>query len=1018
MNINSTSQASAPPHYQQPTPQPLLEKKTKSKTANFITQIYDGIHSHLAKLNISKVMIESSPSKSCRAFISALLASCQSPIKPAEIAAIDPNLYKKTLANGLTFYVRKNDHPLPQKAYLRLVLRVGMLNETPEEKGIAHLIEHIAQIETASFPKNKIMNYLSLKGVQWSGDKNAHTGPEETVYELDIPLGDPETLEKSLFILSEVASKATLSEEVINNEREIVIAELSQNRSAWNRYANKKRAIKCAGSPYATLIDRDLEIESINKCPKEVIQAFYKRWYQPKNMAVIAVGDFDQKKTGDLVEKYFGKIPSSNIPPSEHKYKLEIKTGKQFLCFSAPGLTHSIVEIYHQLPALARADSNATLTENDIYRGLVIVFVEELLNTRLKDLSEADNPPFLTAGFMKEETIPDWPSTRLYAIAEDDEIPSAFKQLLLEIKRLKTHGFLQSEFDRIKKGFLADFDHQFREKGKTKPGVFINFYQAHFTSNMAAPDYDKYVELKQKVLEKLSLENINARIPFLFPEDNQFISTAQPQIRNLLPVTEEILKYEIEQSELAKVLPPAEENFDLPLLKHLPLPGRIAKISYHKNADITEYDLENGMKVFFKPTAFENDIVKMHAFSRYGMRDAHIAKLASAKFAQNFYDACGIGDYSLKTLQKILTNRKIGFSSSIQDYTTTIDATCVPKDFETAMQIFHLMFTNPGYERAAFDRAINEAEEDIRNMQNDPDTNFAHTCNAVNTQYHPHYLPLTLDDLKSIDYESCRDFHSQLHTNPADFTLTIVGNVQQTKVKQLVEHYLTGIPKTTERRSEFNYSPVTFPQGITHKDVIGNENSKCLTALTFLTPAIYDFKERCLSTWCCKLLEMRLNKVLRIEMGKTYSQTCSFINSVIPGHNTENPAKAMILLTYAPANKEMLEKEVLAQIRDLQVNGPSEIEINEYKTKSAISFSDVLKTNTGWSNAITANAMWNREQDHFDGFIKELENLNQADAKKQFIKLFSLDNFSVVSLLPQQEKECRDSHGNSKQKSN
>lgn len=972
----------------------------KTATAAFFQKICNAFQTCLPCFTISQAAPETSGAEKLLSLISRVLAPCRALVQPVRTLPLDANLYKKTLDNGLTFYVRKNAYPFPKKAYLRLVVRVGMLNETPAERGIAHLIEHIAQIETAHFPKDEIMNYLNLKGVHWARDNNAHTAAEETVYKLDIPLDDPETLEKALFILSEVASKATLSKAVIDNEREIVIDELSQNRHAWARYANEKRRLKCAGSPYATLVDRDKEIASVRECPTEVVQAFYKRWYQPNNMAVVAVGDFDQKKTGDLIEKYFGKIPPSSEPPSEHNYSLERNPETRFLCFAEPEITHSIVELHHQLPSLAQIHPCDTLDEKDLQHSLATSIFEILLTQRLKDISERDDSPFVSAAFVKDETIPGWPCTRLFAIAKEGHIPAAFNQLLLETKRIKAHGFLPSEFDRAKEVLLADYDHLVAEKGKTKSATFVKLYQDHFTKNSAAPDFEKYIALKRDVLRKLSVKKVNALTPYLLPESPPFISTAQPEKPDLPPVTAEILKQTIEQASLATVAPPEEEVYDRPLLKHLPKPGKIESTRHHKRANVTEYILKNGLRVFFKPTAFENDSVSIHAFSRTGQRDADMSKLASAKFSQDFFNACGIGDHDLKALRKILAGKKVGIASQINSYTTTFDATCVPKDLETALQYFHLMCTHPGYDRAAFDRAIKEAAEDLRNELNDPMVVFANTCNAINTQNHPHYTPLTYGDLDAIDYEACRDFHRQLHANPADFTLAIVGNVGQWKVKQLVERYLSSIPQTGTKRTAFDYSPVAFAAGITRQEVAGAKDSTCLSVLTFPAPISDAFDERCLSEWCCDLLESRLNKVLRFDMGKTYSQSCAFINTAVPGLNPHAPSKAIIILSCNPANRELLEQELFAQIRDLQVNGPTELEIADYKTNAAKQYANGLKTNAGWMQTIAYNALWERAQDDFDAEEKELKKLTAATAKEQFNKIFPLGNYALVTLLP------------------
>lgn len=927
-------------------------------------------------------------------------ASVLAPYKVSTKLPRDKDLVMKKLDNGVTYYVRHNNQPFAQKAYLRLIIRVGMLNETPQEKGIAHLIEHIAQVETEKFAKDQIMNYLSSKGVHWARDNNAYTAPEETVYKLDIPLDDPETLEHCLSILSEVASKATLSEEIINNEREIVIDELTQGRGPWTTFANKKRCITCEGTPYATLVDRDKEIKSVKECPADVIQAFYKRWYQPENMAVIAVGDFDPKKTAALIEKHFGKIPSLKLPPSEHNYHLNVNPGSRFLCFSDPEIIYSVVEIFHQLPKLKHA------TEMQAQQmSLVIDMFQDLLHDRLEDIIERDDSPFVEIDCSEDDIIPDYPYFKLLAIAKENQIPQAFKQLLIEIKRIKSHGFSQNEFDRVKKKYFASIEHGIQEKSKTSCNRFVKLYHAHFRDDTIMSDVNKMGLIKKQLVEKITLNDLNAAAAYLMPEKNRLISTATPEKADLTPITEDILKQEITNIEKENVEPLIDEVVNLPLLKRLPKPGKISSTKLHKKANVTEYTLQNGMRVFVKPTTFKNDEVLIKAYSIDGTRDADISALASAKFSNDFFDACGIGDFDNKTLNKVLNGKNVNFSASVGSYITTIRAASVPKDLETAFQLIHLMFTNPGYDQAVFKRTLEKTEEVYRNQHNNPSKLFSNEIINTITQGHPEFKPMAFEDFKSVDYDTCKNFHQKNFSNPANFTIAIVGNVQLQNVKRLAESYFASLSKTGEQRKEFIYSPVPFPKGIIHKIVRAGKETSGTTMLTFPAPINDSIKERLLSSWCSEILELRLNKVLRFEAGITYSQSCTFANTSLPGLNPNNSSKAIIVLTGDPANHPTLEKLLIEQIQDLQTNGPTESEIADFKKSTASAYSNGKIVNSIWMEDILTRNIWGHEQDNFDSHEKDLEKLTAAEVKEQFNKIFHLDNYVAISHLPTEAPE-------------
>ncbi len=901
----------------------------------------------------------------------------------------------KRLDNGLTYYVRNNHYPLPGKAYFHLVIRAGMLNETEREKGIAHLVEHIAQTETAHFSKHEITEYLHSKGVRWGRDANAHTAPQETVYKLAIPLDDPDTLEKAIFILSEVASKATLSDEIIENEREIVIDELKLRESVSLRYTKEKLRIASEGTPYATLIDRAKEIKSVKECPADTIRAFYKRWYQPENIALIAVGDFDPNQTSKLIEKYFGNIPTFKSPLSKYNYCIKEKRASRILCFSDPEMTKSKVEIHYQLPPLKY---HGIVDRKVVERNLTAFLFKTIFNQRLAECAEEEKFPFVRAACNLGETIPDWPSFELSAQAKEGQIPLAFKQLLLEIKRIKAFGFLQSEFDRAKKSLLAGYDHLILEKGKTSTNTFIGQYQSHFIHNQPLPDIDEMILLKREILGQINLDAVNAMTSYLLP-NHCLILTAEPKKTGLSPVTPEILKREISNAAKEKILPPTAEPLDQPLLKHPPIPEEIDITRFHKKINVTEYTLKNGLRVLVKPTTFENNRVVLKAYSPRGIRDAKLQELVSAKFSEDFFDACGIGDFDRKTLRKILQEKQITYGTSIHPYRTSIHATAVPKDLESIFQLSHLLFTNPGYDRTAFERALEKKKENLRNQRNDPDAIYHREYLAINTQNHPELKSLTLDDLKLIDYEVCKNFHRKLHLNPADFTIIITGAVQEQKLKQLIECYLATIPKIGKKDPRRDYPPVPLPPGITRKDVVtGKTNS--LSILTFPAPIRDTFKETCLSKWCCALLEWRLNKILRFEMGKTYMQRCSFIQEA-RGLNPGNPSQVRILLTGDPDMLQSLEIKALEQIRDLQINGPTDTEVSSLKKQLLQDHSNNMKTNTGWIEVIRTNCEWKSEQDDFDEIVdKKLKWLTPLAAKEHFKTIFPLNQYTVVTKIP------------------
>ena len=105
---------------------------------------------------------------------------------------VDPLITVKTLPNGLRYYVRANRVPAG-RAELRLAVKAGSVLEDDDQRGLAHFVEHMSFNGTRHFPKQDITAFMQSLGMRFGAHVNAHTAFDETVYELQLPIGNPPT---------------------------------------------------------------------------------------------------------------------------------------------------------------------------------------------------------------------------------------------------------------------------------------------------------------------------------------------------------------------------------------------------------------------------------------------------------------------------------------------------------------------------------------------------------------------------------------------------------------------------------------------------------------------------------------------------------------------------------------------------------------------------------------------------------------------------------------------------------
>ena len=95
----------------------------------------------------------------------------------------DPAVRVGKLPNGLTYYIRHNEYPKGQ-ADFHIAQKVGAVQENEDQNGLAHFLEHMCFNGTKNFPDKLILTWLESKGVKFGMNLNAHTGTDETVYDI------------------------------------------------------------------------------------------------------------------------------------------------------------------------------------------------------------------------------------------------------------------------------------------------------------------------------------------------------------------------------------------------------------------------------------------------------------------------------------------------------------------------------------------------------------------------------------------------------------------------------------------------------------------------------------------------------------------------------------------------------------------------------------------------------------------------------------------------------------------
>src|SRR5580692_5341647 len=238
------------------------------------------------------------------ALSTAPIAAQPAAINPQDTLPFDAAVHRGTLPNGLQFFIRQNERPA-KRVLLRLVVKAGSLDETDDQQGLAHFIEHMAFNGSDHFKPGELVSYFESTGARLGPHVNAYTSFNETVYMLELPTDKPEIVANGLTALADFAGGLTLDPVEVDKERGVVIEEWRGGLGAGSRVRDQQIPVLYLNSRYALRLPIG-KPDIIRTAPAARLRAFYDTWYRPERMAVVAVGDIDTQQIESAIRTSFG----------------------------------------------------------------------------------------------------------------------------------------------------------------------------------------------------------------------------------------------------------------------------------------------------------------------------------------------------------------------------------------------------------------------------------------------------------------------------------------------------------------------------------------------------------------------------------------------------------------------------------------------------------------------------------------------------------------------------------------
>lgn len=824
---------------------------------------------------------------------------------------VDSEVRQGVLDNGLTYYIRHNEAP-GGRAELRLVVDAGSVQEDESQAGIAHFLEHMMFNGTELFPRNELISVLERFGPKFGPDINAYTTFDETVYELGLTTDEPKLMDLGMTVLREWASRATLNESDVVEERGVVLDEWRLRAQGYSaRVGDRFHELVFPGTVYEGRLPIGTA-ESIEQTTPDLLGRFYRDWYRPDRMAIVAVGDFDVDSMEDDIVDTFGDLVPLEDPLPWDPVTYEPPMDPRVDSFVDPEATNVGLAVVWPVPT-ARP-----VTVGDYAQSVALSLGLEILNERLDDEALAGDGPLLSAAPVDFDWTRSIGAKGLDLEVKPTQADAGMEHVLTEVERVRREGFTDDEFSRALLRFETRSRQIYDEQDSRQDVTIADDIVAHHLGGapLFSPDQRFKVEFDiADTLSKAYVEDVfggvvsAAPIVLMVGPDDEGISI--PDEARIMEVIDGLPSVTLQ--------PRDDTTSDVLELMPAPAPAPILSDRTDRLFGYHTLTFDNGATVYLWPSgiAAGSVLAMIEGFGGTSVMD--VEDLPEAFAMTDIVLRSGVGDLDIPTLQRFLTDRVVSLEPWISETRQGLVGESSSRDLETLLQLVNQTMTSPRFDASAVDAVLSQLETVEASRADLPDILFDE---ALITGYYgddPRYFAFpTAEQLESYDPVRAEELFRDRFGDAGQFAFVFVGDFEMEDVTDLAARYIGSLPGDSVQTGFVDNQPLP-PRRVQTFTVEAGTDEQAQIGMFFTNELDSDLEDRVTAQLLELIVAARLRDRVREQLSATYSVT----TGVDLQRDPDPYAEAFVHATGDPAGLDQISDEVIADLADLQENGPT-----------------------------------------------------------------------------------------------
>ncbi|GGP19148.1 M16 family metallopeptidase [Silvimonas iriomotensis] len=867
----------------------------------------------------------------------------------------DPAVTWGTLDNGVRYAIMPNAEP-KGRASLRLLVKAGSLNETDDQQGLAHFLEHMAFKGSTHYKPGTLVNYFQRLGMGMGSDANANTGMDRTVYQLELPDTKPHTLQEGLQVFADFSGGLLLQPDQIDSERGVILSEKRARDSVAFRSYKAEVGFLLPGSLPAARMPIGLD-DVIQQSRRDRFVDLYNTWYQPDRITVVAVGDLNVKQTVALIQKEFGELAPR--APARPYPDLKIPTaipGTEFGYHYEADAPNTSISIQTLQPFPGQDSSGIRLSDQTLQLAL------DMLSRRLDILAHKENSPLNGSYAGVYDMFQQVRIGTIGASAKPEQWQAALALVDQQLRSALDHGFTAQELQVAVANLRTDLDQSVSSAATRRSDRLAGaITDALNDGNVyTSPAQDK--ALLGPLLDKVTPEDCVAALRKAWTGGRRVFVSGNAKLAD--PQAEIKAAWTQSQS-VATTSGANDNNLKFPYTDFGPA-GKVVSQKRLADLDVTQVTFANGVRLNLKQTPFQANTINVTMRVGAGrLTEPAATKPGLAWLTLLTFKAGGLDKLSIDDLDAALAGKQVGMDFRVSNDAFTFGGSTNRDNLLLQMQLLTAYLTHAGYRPEALTMARKAIVETQAELTHTPEGLLQTRIDSELANHDPRFgipdekvlMSRTLDEVKNW-------LQPQLDKGPLE--VSIVGDIDIDKTIAAVAQTLGTLPDRETKPDYANQRIVNFPdKGLSQRFTVPTEINRGLVYIVWPATDGRDIHLARRFNLLAEVFKNRLWDTIRTQMGSSYSpEAFAQLSETFTGYGMVG-----VLITVEPEQADKVTAAVKKIAADMQAHGVTDDELERARAPILTGIRDSERTNGYWlgtvlngSQEIPARLEWARSR--------------------------------------------------------